>query len=236
MKKLLLGLGTISLAILPVAAMVSCSTTTPTLDTEAANLAKEFKAKTATTTTTAAVKSITDAKDAVAKLAALKVLVDVPALAEGFAFEVKSATINSTKPTQVDVKITVTETGSTEATKPTKDVTLLITGLTAGEAVEATLDTEAAKFGSKVTKTPNTTQADALATFTGDDAAAKLAALKVLVDVPTLADGFTFEVKSAAVSGATDLDVKITITKTAGATTKDVTFKVTGLKVTPSGN
>ena len=234
MKKLLLGLGTISLAILPVAAMVSCSTTTPTLDTEATKFTVSLEAKTPATTTTAAVDSITNAADAKAKLTALETLVGkekLPTIAEGFTFEVKSAMVNTKLNTTVDVKIMITETDSTETVK-NKEATLSITKLTAAEAPSATLDTEAAKLNvSAVTKTPATTQAAAIATITGN-ATAKLAALKVLADVPTLADGFTIEVTAAAASGTTDMTVSITITETAGtagSNTKDVTFTVTGL-------
>ena len=236
MKKLLLGLGTVSLAILPVAAMVSCSTTETTLDTEATKFTVSLEAKTPATTTTEAVKSIMDGKDAPAKLLALETLVGkdkLPTIADGFTFEVKSAMVNSKTDTTVDVKITITETDSTETVK-TKDATLSITKLTkATEPAGPTLDTEVAKLNiSQVTKTPATVVTVAIDSITNAaDSAAKLLALKVLADVPELEVGFSIEVKSATISGTTDMTVIITVTQdgTEPIATKDAIFTITGL-------
>ena len=223
MKKLLLGLGTVSLAILPVAAMVSCSTTETTLDTEATKFTVSLEAKTPATTTTEAVKSIMDGKDAPAKLLALETLVGkdkLPTIADGFTFEVKSAMVNSKTDTTVDVKITITETDSTETVK-TKDATLSITKLTKATAPTTTLALEAAKYDislAVLSTEAAKTSAAAAALFTGD-AAAQLAVLKTLVgdNVPTTSEGFTFEVTTAVVGSVnTTVEVTITVTETAG--------------------
>ena len=66
--KLLLGLGTVSLVILPVAAMVSCSTIETTLDTEVEKLNISKATKTPTTVVTAAIDSINNSTDAPTKL------------------------------------------------------------------------------------------------------------------------------------------------------------------------
>ena len=238
MKKLLLGLGTISLAILPVAAMVSCSTTTPTLDTEATKFTVSLEAKTPATTTTAAVDSITNAADAKAKLTALETLVGkekLPTIAEGFTFEVKSAMINTKLNTTVDVKIMIAETDSTETVK-TKEATLSITKLTATEAPSATLETEAAKFNiSKAVKEEMSTLTSAGAVELLDvaiGAPAKLSALETLVgieNVPTLAAGFTFKVTTAIVGiNKTTVEVIITVIETNGGLTAIGKFIITG--------
>ena len=224
MKKLLLGLGTVSLAILPVAAMVSCSTTETTLDTEATKFTVSLEAKTPATTTTEAVKSIMDGKDAPAKLLALETLVGkdkLPTIADGFTFEVKSAMVNSKTDTTVDVKITITETDSTETVK-TKDATLSITKLTKATAPTTTLALEAAKYDiSKPTQDKAITANGALALFVAADTSElKTGILETLVgkdNVPKTSPGFTFEVTTVVVgSDNTTVEVTITVTEIAG--------------------
>ena len=237
MKKLLLGLGTVSLAILPVAAMVSCSTTETTLDTEATKFTVSLEAKTPATTTTEAVKSIMDGKDAPARLLALETLVGkdkLPTIADGFTFEVKSAMVNSKTDTTVDVKITITETDSTETVK-TKDATLSITKLT---EIKTTIETEFAKINREVqTITPHKTAiaaASSIITPIGMDE--KMISLRKIADFPSPANGFTFEVNLVTINSITPttIDVKITITETDGGKTKDATLSITNLIISPT--
>jgi hypothetical protein len=236
MKKLLLGLGTLSLAILPVAAMVSCSATTPTVETEAKKLTVEVAVKDAELAkvlTSAVVTEITDAKEAAAKLVVVEKYTTIPTIAEGFTFEIKSAAVKVVAEAQVvDVTITVTET-ATPANTAT--ATLSITGLTVDSSiVTPTLDTEAAKFETAETLKPAIETTVAAAAITGaTDAVAKKIALEVYINLPTLADGFTFEVKTATVDVKVNTTLNVTITITdATAVTKDVTLVITGFTAT----
>ena len=232
MKKLLLGLGTLSLAILPVAAMVSCSATTPTLETEATKFTTEVVTKDTTAVTSAVVKEITDGADAAARLVSVEKYATLPTIAEGFTFEVKTAAVKVVAELQnVEVIITVTETANTDTATNSKDATLTITGLAVDSTIEVpTLETEAAKFVEVAAIDGKIKVADA-ATAINDaaDAAAKQIALEVYTILPTLAEGFSLEVKSAAADTTvkTTLNVTITITD-ATSTTKDVTLVITG--------
>ena len=243
MKKLLLGLGTISLAILPVVAMISCSTTptptTPTLDTESEKFNISLLAKHFTITTSDAIAAIV--WDQSTNHDALKNLVGedkLPTLADGFTYKVTTAVVNSKIPTTVDVKITVTETDGIVGSN-TKYATLSITKLT---SVTPSLSTESNKFTLNLDSLdPTITTSAAIATFRGD-ADTKLKALKDLVgeeNLPILADGFTFEVKLVALNSETPttVDVEITVIETngtEGSNTQDAILKITNLALIPT--
>ena len=243
MKKLLLGLGTVSLAILPVAAMVSCSTTTPqtspTLETEAAKLNTSLRAKYFTMTTSQAIATIlSDQSESHDGLKSLVGEDNLPTLADGFTFVVTSAMVNSKINTTIDVKITVIEKDE-YIDDNTMYTTLQITKLT---SVPASLDTESSKFILNLNSLDeNITTTEAIAKFRGD-ANVKLETLKSLVgedNLPTLADGFTFEVKLVALNRVTNttIDVEITVTETngiVGSNKKDAILSITNLAGIPT--
>jgi tRNA-binding EMAP/Myf-like protein len=231
MKKLLLGLGTVSLAILPVAAMVSCSST-PSLDEQISklNISVGSKIKDATTITVAT--EINTASDAIAKLAIVEKFANLPKLADGFTLEVKTAEINGST---VEIKITVTEIANTNS----KDTIFTIKELV---SVKPTLETEFNKINiNRETIVPiKTATAAAASIIIANDKDSKEAALKLLVDLPILADGFTLEVKSVKINSKTktSVDVLIVVTETSNIDTttnsKDATLTITGLTISPS--
>ena len=222
MKKLLLGLGTLSIAILPVAAVVSCGTeSATTLEKEAAKFTTTVT-KTPTTTTEVAVKSITDAADATAKATALAVFAEVPTVSEGFTTEVKSAAVDTTTKTTVNVKIVITETAG-EAGKNTKEVIFSVTGLTAVETPETpTMETEIAKFPA--------TEVSKIVTDNAATAAPKITeeTLETYFTTVELATGFSYKFTTATASGDT-VDLVLTVTGPV-APTKDVTISLTGFQ------
>jgi hypothetical protein len=234
MKKLLLGLGTLSLAILPVAAMVSCSAT-PSLNEETNKLNISVASKIKDVTTTIVATEINSALNEDAKLAAVDKYATLPTLADGFKLEVKSAEVNGET---VEIKITVTETANTDTTTNSKDAIFTIKELV---AVKPTLETEFNKINTnRETIIPSKTSTAAAASIiVASDKDSKEATLKLLVDIPTLAEGFTLEVKSAKINSTTktSIDVLIAVTEIANTDTttnsKEATLTITGLTISP---
>jgi hypothetical protein len=227
MKKLLLGLGTVSLAILPVAAMVSCSTPATALDTEASKFEGTTTAKVTTVTAQSVADEFTAAKDEVTKDAILLAnSTSTPVKAsEGFTSMIKSMTVNAETNTTLDVVFTITEvpvTEETPAAEPTtKDATFTITGFAA--PAEATLETEAAKFTTAVTLLTAGTSTEAATAIVTDKAI-----LETFYKAPTLANGFDFTITSVdGTTADTVLTVVISVTDGKKAA-KEVTFTVTG--------
>lgn len=222
MKKILLGLGTSLLAVIPLAAVVSCSSTeTPTIDTEVAKFNTSVATTKADMNAVAAAKTINDAKDDAGKLTKLKDLVtEVPTVAEGFSFTITSAKANSTT---LEVSIKVSET-ATPANN--KEATFKVTGFKALSAIEEA----ESKFATPGVATNKAiTSAEVVKRITtGADAAAKLAELEKIVDVPKTT-GVTVEVKTASVVTATPTKIEVGITLTEGTNTANVTWTVTGL-------
>ncbi|MGL6125210.1 MAG: hypothetical protein ACRC1F_01820 [Metamycoplasmataceae bacterium] len=230
-KKLLLGLGASLLAILPITAVISCSSDSST-PVSVKPEAEKFD-KTVVTTAVGfisaeeAVKEIQSGKNAQERLDALKSFASVPTLSEGFEFEVLSAKINPGTNTTIDVLIKVFEKGNKENFE---EVTYRVEGFV---APNTDLDTEAAKFNvSVVTKKPNLNSNEAIKTI--NDATTpeeSLAALKELADVPTLEQGFEFAVIEARISSTnTVIDVSILVSRTIVTEAKYVNFKVTGFQ------
>jgi hypothetical protein len=234
MKKLLLGLGTLSLAILPVAAMVSCSAETPTVETEAKKLTVEVAVKDAELTkvlTSAVVTEITDAADAAAKLVVVEKYTTIPTIAEGFTFEIKSAAVKVVAEAQVvDVTITVTETATPTNTAT---ATLSITGLTVDSSiVTPTLETEKAKFISADTLSAKGTAAEAATAINAEtEAVAQKRLIETFANLPTLAAEFSYAFKSAAADETTATTLNVTFTISGPeSVTLDVTLNITAFK------
>jgi hypothetical protein len=221
MKKLLLGLGTLSLAILPVAAMVSCSAEEPiienkaTVKTEAKKLNIEVASKIKDVTTTDVTTAINDAKTPAEKILAIKKYATLPTIATGFTLEVKSATtVDVELSTVVEIMIVVSETATPEKTA---NATFSITELKVDQTIP-TLASEVDKFKTAVSTSITDTALIAEEEFTNATTpAGKLEALNIYYLIPKLAEGFTLEVKSGKVNPTTN-------------TTLDVFFRITNSK------
>ncbi|MGL6125316.1 MAG: hypothetical protein ACRC1F_02375 [Metamycoplasmataceae bacterium] len=217
MKKLLLGIGASLLAILPIAAVVSCSSSTP-IETEAAKFKSAETINNGVTADEAA-KAITTASTPEAKKTELAKYYKAPELSTGFTFDVKDAKVNSKTSTTLDVTVTIEE---TEVEANTKDITFEITKFMS--AVEF----EAAKFKEAVTKDATITATVAAKAI--NDAStqeAKKTELAKYFTIPALSDGFTYEIMKVEASG-TKIDVEIKVSQTTPSENATVKFSVTG--------
>ncbi|MGL5732651.1 MAG: hypothetical protein ACRCXE_01100 [Metamycoplasmataceae bacterium] len=229
MKKLLFGLGSLSLAIIPIGILASCSSssdTDPTINTEAEKFT-EAVTKLKTPTSTEAAKTISDATTPETKKTALKTFIDFPKLDKGFDFEVKKAWANPTKDGVIVVTVSVYVKSDT-ATKVDTDFEI------SGFATSTDLEKAALKFGIPVDAVISITSKEATKRITeAAGAEAKKTALEEIVTaakIPTTV-GFTFEVKEASFKAetATQMEVLITVTQTSSSKTQDVTFVVKSL-------
>ncbi|MGL5591106.1 MAG: hypothetical protein ACRDCH_03505 [Metamycoplasmataceae bacterium] len=227
-KKLLLGLGATLLPMLPFVAVVSCSSTDKvTIDTEVKKFEISVKTTNKDLMASEAANNINNAADENAKLNALKALVEsLPSLDKTFDFAVKSATPDSTLDTTLNVLITVFEVNNkTNA----QDVTYKITDF------QSRLDIEARKFETSIeTKDKNILVTDAVDSINvATDPTAKLDALRVLADVPTLSQGFDFLVGSAMPNtiSPNTIEVSIEVFEVGTSNKKIVIYLITGFKL-----
>ena len=217
MKKLLLGLGTLSLAILPVAAMVSCSTETkPTLEAEAEKFNVSVASKLKDVTTTDVAKEINEAKTPETRLVAVEKYATLPTMAEGFTLEIKSAIIKAVElSTVVEVIITVTETTNTDTATNSKDVLFSISELMIDQTIP-TLASEAEKFSAVTTTSTDVTAITAAAAIVAlQTQEERMKEVAKYATLPVLSDGFTFEIVSAP-TGDKMIGLKILIKNTLG--------------------
>ncbi|MGL5732653.1 MAG: hypothetical protein ACRCXE_01110 [Metamycoplasmataceae bacterium] len=230
-KKILLGLSATLLTAIPLVAVVSCTeSSTNKIDSEA----NKFRISVETTkkdlVSTDAANTINAAPDNPSKLTALKNLVSsIPTLDSDFDFNVKSAMVNTTTNTTIDVLINVFE---KEDTSNKKDVTYSIKGFIA-PSEKVKIEDQAKLFD--VARTTTNPSADPEVVMTAINGASsssdKWNVIKGYVNVPTLANGFELEVGNAVIrEGAEDaIDVSIKIIETATPTTfRDVTLKIEG--------
>ncbi|MGL5733118.1 MAG: hypothetical protein ACRCXE_03540, partial [Metamycoplasmataceae bacterium] len=153
-----------------------------TIDIEAA----KFASSTTITPVTSAIdaaKSINQALGDAAKLNALGIFANVPTLAQGFEFKVKSAKVNGSIETSVDVVISIMETGKPQTTR---DIVYLVTGLK-----NSTVIIEAAKFNNPITTSkPNSNVADLVTNINNASDVEKVNIIKGFANLPSLAYGF----------------------------------------------
>ncbi|MGL5732710.1 MAG: hypothetical protein ACRCXE_01395 [Metamycoplasmataceae bacterium] len=226
-KKLLLSLGAPILTVLPFAAMVSCSTAID-IDTEIKRFNTSVQTKDKNLLAWDSAQTIQDATTVENKLKALEVFATVPKIAKGYELVIKSAKVNSTTKTTVDVLVSIHETNKPDIKKET---TFKVEGFKMN-----TLETEAAKFDTPKETTDSTiTSAEAVAKVNAEsEQADKLIALKSFVDVPSISDQFGLEILKIEIdpSSASSVNVTISIhTTTTPAEAKEVTFRILGLKV-----
>ena len=229
MKKLLLGLGTVSLAILPVVAMVSCSSETTKPQIEADKFATSQPAKNPATTTIEAVESILYASNGTQWLEAVNSLINtpLPTLSEGFEMFVLLAAVSYEDEKSIEVTFQIIET----STKQRGLAKFIITDLT---YVEPTLDNQVSRFIKNGFAKPGFTTAEAAATITGTPAEKLAAANKFLTIELTpkfLLKGFTFTVDSVK-TYYEGIEFVITVTDTASKETREALYRVSGFKST----
>ncbi|MGL5643875.1 MAG: hypothetical protein ACRCW3_03850 [Metamycoplasmataceae bacterium] len=200
-KKLLLGLCSSLLIILPIATMISCSSSVEKIEAEAEKFNQTIETKSSTTASEYAAQSIQDAVTSADKLAALEVFADVPILEPEFDFEVLSASVDEQVKTKVNVSVKVFE-----KSNPTnfREATLKVIGLTTRIEIQAGkfIYSQSSRIPPEELWTFKTVQAvqrvnlapagqerfDALSTFTRPGF------------LPTLDDGFTYEILYSRVS------------------------------------
>ncbi|MGL5643605.1 MAG: hypothetical protein ACRCW3_02415 [Metamycoplasmataceae bacterium] len=228
MKKILLGTGALALAVIPVAAMVSCSSSESktTLQKEADKFKTPVKTKViGMKSSDAAGTIIYDTPTPASKKEALLKLADVPTLDSEYEFSVLAATVDATTKTTINVEIEVYS-GANEAEKIKVEFKVTDFGM------PATLADEVDKWGQPhATKEPTKTAAAAITEINdAEDATKKWQALHRLSTLPIRGAGFTYEVLSAAPDGTTNttMSVTIRITDTLSNATDDVVFPVTG--------
>ncbi|MGL5205024.1 MAG: hypothetical protein ACRC63_02120, partial [Metamycoplasmataceae bacterium] len=230
MKKLLFGLGSLSLAVIPIAVLASCSSSTntePTVNTEADKF-KTTRTKATTLTATVASNTITNAEDPATKKAALQTLIDFPKLDDDFDFSVENSWPKSSDDKAIVVTVSVFAKSDT-TTKIEKNFEVN------GFADATELEKAALKFSVPVDT--NILITSSLSTLWINEAVgpeAKKEALESLVkitDIPTT-PGFTFEVKSACFNSENkyQIEVSITITQISSLQEQDVIFFVKNLK------
>ena len=219
MKKLLLGLGTLSIAILPVAALVSCGDTTSTTDL-------------GITTTEVTQEIITAAAEVINQKAPATEAEIIIALQTVFTGITADNYKNFVTTATIDVITLKANSGFAfgETTENEEPVTTLI-------SIATSLETELSKFNDPIiTKT-----LDAKASLAADSInnettpETKSIALAKFAIMPTPAKGFTYEVESASVDTRviTSVNVKVTITEiagTVGLNTKEAILIVIKLK------
>ncbi|MGL5205774.1 MAG: hypothetical protein ACRC7B_02560 [Metamycoplasmataceae bacterium] len=226
MKKILLGTGALALAVIPVAALVSCSSST-TLQKEADRFKKAVKTKTTGMNSSVAAGSIIyDTPTPAAKKAALEKLVDVPKLDSEYEFAVLGAKINTTTKTTIDVEIEVYS-GANETEKV--KVNFQVTGF----EVPNTLAEEKTKWeeGGTSKQPTMTTELAVLAINDASGAIPKWQALHGLSSLPVRGAAFTYEVISAEVNPASTTAMIVTIKVTDSLTARaeeTILFPVTG--------
>ena len=234
-KNILLGLGAMSLAVLPIAAVVSCSATDGkgTLDGELKKFNKSFKSL--NKTETAEIVAGKFIGDASAQLIVLETYIgkeNVPSISEGFTFEVKKAIVNLEDNTKVDVQVTITETDSKEVVK-SQDATLTIAGFKTIEVPKVpTLAEVAAQFRVELPTavTPAGLVSAQVSRFLDDNYEGNkppfVSNLGKELESSTL---FKFEIASAkASSDSTKLEVMIKITEISSNTVETATLSFTG--------
>ena len=233
MKKLLLGLGTLSLAILPVTAMVSCTSET-TLESEVSKFNQEQDALDPIMTTGHAIEEINlgfEGDDIVGQqLAATNALLThpLPKIAEGFTIDNILSWFSPDISTSIEVSFTIRET----ATNNTAKATLKITNLT--EIYSQALTEQMGKFSrhDDVTKTPLVTAAEAAATVTGtpdEMLAAVNRFLTIELSATFLSPGYTFVIEQAD-AHPNSVWITIQITETASKEKANARLRVTGFK------
>ncbi|MGL5205777.1 MAG: hypothetical protein ACRC7B_02575 [Metamycoplasmataceae bacterium] len=225
-KKLILLLGaTPILTILPFAAMASCSTAID-IDTEIKKFNITVQTKNKDLLAYDSAKTIEDANTPENKLKALEVFANVPKISKGYELVVKSASVNATTKTTIDVLISIHETDKPEIKK---DATFKVEGFKVD-----TLEIEAKRFEDpKQTNDTSLTVIEAIARVNDAvDQPAKLEALKTFVDVPNVSLGFGILIMeiNPDPESTTSINVKISVyTNTTPARAIEVTFRILGL-------
>ncbi|MGL4252431.1 MAG: hypothetical protein ACRDCJ_00900 [Metamycoplasmataceae bacterium] len=229
MKKILFGLGSLSLVILPIGILASCSSSsdiTPTINTEAEKFVNSVT-KISTQTSTEAAKTITDATTSEAKKTALKIFIDFPKLDDEFDFDVKKAWANPTKDGVIVVTVSVYDKSDTTI-RLDKDFEI------SGFVASTNLEKAALKFSIPVDAAINITSKESTKRISeAPSAEDKKAVLEEIVSpnkIP-MTEGFTFEVKGASFKDetATQMEVAITVIETSSSKTQNVIFIVKSL-------
>ncbi|MGL5205773.1 MAG: hypothetical protein ACRC7B_02555 [Metamycoplasmataceae bacterium] len=229
MKKLLFGIGTLSLAIIPIGILVSCSSstdTTPTINTELDKFVPTVT-KSTTQTSTEAAKSITEAATPDAKKTVLGTFIDFPKLDKGFDFDVEKAWPNPTKDKVIVVTVSVYDKSNTN-TKLDKDFEI------SGFANSTDLEKAALKFALPVDAFISITSSESTRRISEavspDDKKFELETIVSSAKIPTT-EGYTFEVKAASfeLETATQMEVSITLTEMSSGKIQNVIFVVKAL-------
>ncbi|MGL5617867.1 MAG: hypothetical protein ACRCWU_02285 [Metamycoplasmataceae bacterium] len=231
MKKLLFRLGVLSLVIIPIGVLTSCSSsidTKPTINTEAGKFI-DTTTNLTTPTSTEAAKTITNATTPEAKKIALKTFIVFPNLDKEFDFDVKKAWPNPI-PTKDGVIVVTVSVYAKSDTTTKLDTDFEISGF----ANSTDLEKASLKFAIPIDAVISITSKEATKRITdATTPEAKKIALEEIVSstkIPTTL-GYTFEVNEASfkVETATQIEVQITVTETSSSKMQDVTFVVKSL-------
>ncbi|MGL5591107.1 MAG: hypothetical protein ACRDCH_03510 [Metamycoplasmataceae bacterium] len=224
-KKLLLSLGAPILTFLPFTTIVSCSTAID-IDTEIKKFNTSVQTKNKDLIAYDAAQTIENAPTQEEKLKALEAIANVPKISKEYEMTIKSAKVNETTKTTIDVLVSIHE-----KTKPDikKDTTFKVEGFKVD-----TLEIEASKFNDPVqTNDLSLTVTEAIARVNdATDQVAKLNALKTFVDVPSVSPGFGIEIMEIKVDPASNTTLNVTMsiyTNTTPARAIEVIFTILGL-------
>ncbi|MGL5205775.1 MAG: hypothetical protein ACRC7B_02565 [Metamycoplasmataceae bacterium] len=200
---------------------------TKSLETEA-NKFVNIGTKTPDRVSNKVVELILESND-IQRKAMLNEIMDVPILEgdNGFVFDfvVEWAMVDSTNPANIIVTVSIFEITTPDIKRTTT--------FTIGGFKVSTLADEALKFNSAITKDTTLSVIEAVTNITNAQSPeAKTAALTAFVNVPVLAEGFTFEVESANINAAfgTAIDVLIILREVGTSNSTQIHYLVNGLR------
>ncbi|MGL4252379.1 MAG: hypothetical protein ACRCRQ_02425, partial [Metamycoplasmataceae bacterium] len=145
------------------------------------------------------VDAVNEASSSQEKLNVIKGYVNVPTLDDAFELEVLSAIVREGVGgvrTTVDVSLRIIERANPNIFR---NVTLKIEGFQSIDDL-SDINLEIAKFGSRKTKSPNTPAFKVVDEINSVDEDLKIHSLALVADIPTLAYGYDFKVKSASLN------------------------------------
>ncbi|MGL5591902.1 MAG: hypothetical protein ACRDCJ_00910, partial [Metamycoplasmataceae bacterium] len=145
------------------------------------------------------VDAVNGASSSQEKLNVIKGYVNVPTLDDAFELEVLSAIVREGVGgvrTTVDVSLKIIERANPNIFR---NVTLKIEGFQSIDDL-SDINLEIAKFGSRKTKSPNTPAFKVVDEINSVDEDLKIHSLALVADIPTLAYGYDFKVKSASLN------------------------------------
>ncbi|MGL5643717.1 MAG: hypothetical protein ACRCW3_03005, partial [Metamycoplasmataceae bacterium] len=156
------------------------------------------------------VDAVNGASSSQEKLNTIKGYVNVPKLDDDFELEVLSAIVREGVGgvrTTVDVSLKIIERANPNVFR---NVTLKIEGFQSTDDL-SDINLEIAKFGSRKTKSPNTPAFKVVDEINSVDEDLKIHSLALVADIPTLAYGYDFKVKSASLNSNNKSIINVSI-------------------------